>query len=212
MKNLSSSQKFTRQAFTLIEVLIVILVMWLLFAALTWRLQSNIVIARDTKRKLDLNTINAWIQTYRNDHGVYPLAKTDRTTPPWMWCTSYGDCGVYSWYPSDQVKHRIWPLWGAYMTTVPKDPINVYFNSPWMSWMTYFYWQVYTGITTIPGKEWEYFWLSTTLESPSDRSRCQFTNANNITGDDQIDIFGNAFQCTWSNPTINPGMYSITHK
>jgi len=62
----------TRNAFTLIEMLIVIVIIGILAAALVPRLQSVQSRARDTKRKTDLQAYNTAFEIYRTDNGMRP--------------------------------------------------------------------------------------------------------------------------------------------
>ena len=64
--------KISKSAFTLIEMLIVIVIIGILAAALVPRLQSVQARARDTKRKADLRTIYNANEIYILDNGKYP--------------------------------------------------------------------------------------------------------------------------------------------
>ena len=61
-------------AFTLIEMLIVIVIIGILAAALVPRLQSVQSRARDTKRKADMRQLFNANEVYYNDNGKYPRA------------------------------------------------------------------------------------------------------------------------------------------
>jgi len=65
-------QKTLTKAFTLIEMLIVIVIIGILAAALVPRLQDVQARARDTKRKADLRSIDTALQVYKADNGQYP--------------------------------------------------------------------------------------------------------------------------------------------
>ena len=62
-----------KKAFTLIEMLIVIVIIGILAAALVPRLQSVQARARDTKRKIDLRSLNNGVEMYKLDNTVYPI-------------------------------------------------------------------------------------------------------------------------------------------
>ena len=61
-----------RKAFTLIEMLIVIVIIGILAAALVPRLQDVQYRARDTKRKADFQQLNSALFIYFTDNGNYP--------------------------------------------------------------------------------------------------------------------------------------------
>ena len=60
-------------AFTLIEMLIVIVIIGILAAALVPRLLSVQARARDAERKADLRSINTAVEMYKVDNNVYPI-------------------------------------------------------------------------------------------------------------------------------------------
>ncbi|MEI7477518.1 MAG: prepilin-type N-terminal cleavage/methylation domain-containing protein [bacterium] len=60
-----------KKAFTLIEMLIVVVIIGILAAALIPRLQSVQARARDTKRKADLHQIGTAFAIYKEDNGGY---------------------------------------------------------------------------------------------------------------------------------------------
>jgi type II secretion system protein G len=61
----------TRKAFTLIEMLIVVVIIGILAAALIPRLQSVQGRARDTKRKADISQIGSSLAIYKSDIGSF---------------------------------------------------------------------------------------------------------------------------------------------
>lgn len=66
--------KVTKKAFTLIEMLIVIVIIGILAAALVPRLVSVQGRARDTKRKADLSQIGSALAIYKTDNATFPAA------------------------------------------------------------------------------------------------------------------------------------------
>lgn len=66
--------KATKKAFTLIEMLIVIVIIGILAAALVPRLVSVQGRARDTKRKADLQQIGSALAIYKTDNSTFPTA------------------------------------------------------------------------------------------------------------------------------------------
>jgi type II secretion system protein G len=66
---------YTRKfAFTLVEILIVIIILGILTVALITKLTSIQARARDTARFTDLRAISTAIETYKVDNGSYPTA------------------------------------------------------------------------------------------------------------------------------------------
>lgn len=64
----------TRKGFTLIELLIVLTVIGLLMAGVALNLPAQAAIARDNRRKVDIEQIRAGLEMYRTDqaNGNYP--------------------------------------------------------------------------------------------------------------------------------------------
>lgn len=60
-----------KKAFTLIEMLIVVVVIGILGTALIPRLQNSESRARDVQRKVDISTIANALSIYKQDHGKY---------------------------------------------------------------------------------------------------------------------------------------------
>ena len=85
-----------RKAFTLIEMLIVIVIIGILAAALVPRLVSVQGRARDTKRKADLSQIGTALAIYKTDNSLFP--------------TNSGSA------------HKLNGLLSGYMSAVPTDP------------------------------------------------------------------------------------------
>jgi competence protein ComGC len=67
-------KKLPFKAFTLVEMLIVIVIIGILIAALLPRLQGAQGMARDTARKTALSNIQAAIVAYQGQMGRWPLS------------------------------------------------------------------------------------------------------------------------------------------
>ncbi len=63
------------KGFTLVEMLIVIVIIWILAAAILPKIMGIQARARDTKRQADLRNIAMAITTYKMDYGEYPLTE-----------------------------------------------------------------------------------------------------------------------------------------
>ncbi len=71
-KNLKLRKKMRKLAFTLVEMLIVIVVIWILAGAILPKIMGIQARARDTKRQADLRNLSMAITTYKMDNGEYP--------------------------------------------------------------------------------------------------------------------------------------------
>jgi type II secretion system protein G len=70
------SKKNTKKAFTLIEMLIVIVIIGILMAALIPRLSSARGRANDVARKSHLSQVATALISYQIDHGKFPTCPT----------------------------------------------------------------------------------------------------------------------------------------
>lgn len=103
MKNIWKLGDHNRHlAFTLVEMLIVVVIIWILAAALIPRLIWAQSQARDVARKKWMSDISAWLEVFYNDKGKYPSHNTFSSVP-WiwfLWCTSQLGI-ILSWIVSD---------------------------------------------------------------------------------------------------------------
>ena len=74
-------KKFNLKAFTLVEMLIVIVIIGILIAALLPRMQAAQGRARDVARKTALSQIQSAIVTHQGDHGSWPGCDNNGTCP-----------------------------------------------------------------------------------------------------------------------------------
>jgi len=103
------------KAFTLIEMLIVIVIIGILAAALVPRLIDVQGRARDTKRKADMKTIISALEMYMLDNSSYPSAHAANPN-------TYNG----SQRRSSIMDSTLWfPTLDTYLSSIPKDPLNV---------------------------------------------------------------------------------------
>ena len=99
-------KKNTIKAFTLVEMLIVIVIIGILIAALMPRMQAAQWRARDVSRKTALSQIQSAIVTSQGDKGRWPGCNTD------------GTCQT-TWHDVTDIQTQLQAAW---MNSVPKDP------------------------------------------------------------------------------------------
>jgi prepilin-type N-terminal cleavage/methylation domain-containing protein len=109
-------KKNTIKAFTLVEMLIVIVIIGILIASLMPRMQSAQWRARDVARKNDLSQIQTSIITSQADRGAWPGM-------PWnMWKDTAGTDNTTVATGWIQIKKIASTLQDAWMTQIPTDP------------------------------------------------------------------------------------------
>ena len=120
--------KNMRKWFTLVEMLIVVVIIWILSAALLPRLQWAQASARDTARKADIATLGTAIVSYFNQKWTYPEWTGwayDMTWADSIWELLKKQVDLSS-LPADPTKWNIvyWFAWvavGTDMTTMNKE-------------------------------------------------------------------------------------------
>ena len=109
-------KKNTVKAFTLVEMLIVIVIIGILIASLMPRMQSAQWRARDVARKNDLAQIQTAIITSQQDRGAFPWMKWN------SWGTVNDTSGNNVGWGSGMIVDNIWMnLQRAGMSSVPTD-------------------------------------------------------------------------------------------
>lgn len=99
-------QKISKKAFTLIELMIVVVILWVLMSTILPKLTWAQARARDIARVSDLLNISTALQTYYDDNGDYP----------WTWSSLLWECLDGEWW--------VWSAIKVYMQngTIPVDP------------------------------------------------------------------------------------------
>ena len=115
-------RKLSFKAFTLIEMLIVIVIIGILAAALVPRLQAVQNRARDTKRKADLSQVFTALMIYYEDNSSFPLPR-DSVRDCSQTITGNAPCHASS-FNNSTTTGWISQLSSTYMTSLPVDPLN----------------------------------------------------------------------------------------
>lgn len=135
--------------FTLVELIISIVIIWLLAVALIPKIQSTQWRTRDTKRINDIRQLSVWIFSYYNDNWYYPNGGN-------VW-----DGGrAVSTQPNflSSLQH--------YLTEIPKDPKNI--DNPWV---------FYSLKASSPSeKDYYYVYYAYPADSAWTNAWCSFAN------------------------------------
>ena len=110
-------KKSSIKAFTLVEMLIVIVIIGILIASLMPRMQSAQWRARDVARKNDLSQIQTAVITSQSDRGARPGMKGNSWYD--VTCAGTSTAGANDWL---MIKEIACNLQKAWMTQVPTDP------------------------------------------------------------------------------------------
>lgn len=115
----------TKKAFTLVEMLIVVVIIWLLAAVMMGRFQSFLQSGRDTSRQAWLKQLATTLEKYRVDYGdVFPAysGSIENKSTNWL--------------------YRALVASGRYMDQLPVDPVSarpLKATIEWLSWTNWFY-------------------------------------------------------------------------
>lgn len=116
-----------RKAFTLIELIVVVMIIGLLATALTPKLLTIQSKARDTQRQIDIKNIAAALSLYHTDYNAFPLSACNasstyvNTIEPTVcqWNHPYATTWSIEY---SQFTGFLTKLEGKYLSSVPKDP------------------------------------------------------------------------------------------
>ena len=102
------------KAFTLVELLVIIVIIGILATLIVVSLKSSRTRAREVRRKSDFDSIRTALEFYKDATGAYPSSNDTICRQPWWtpWC-----CSAYgiNWIPG---------LAPTYIPVVPIDPTN----------------------------------------------------------------------------------------
>ena len=112
--------KNKKYAFTLVEMLIVIVIIGILAAALIPRITSMQARARDTARTADMRNVSTALESYKIDNNTYPIAiyafvKPAVSLSTLLLPTTFAQT---AWSSLDSISSSL----SSYMTSLPKDP------------------------------------------------------------------------------------------
>lgn len=102
-----------KPAFTLVEMLIVVVLIGILWAAILPRFSWYLERTRDLKRQADLRNIAAAVERYKNNKGVFPT-RWEITWEEYTW----GTFQTSPIPPCETFERALSP----YITSIPKDP------------------------------------------------------------------------------------------
>lgn len=143
-------------AFTLVEMLIVIVVIWVLATALIPKIQSSLARTRNSKRVVDLRTVYNGLKTYITDFGSFPvqankLAGSYLTSLP----------ADPSWLESC-VNKKFWPKYGSVLVQEFLPTFKVIDANNYYDWDKWYYYNNLATWTFVPWR-WVWWWGTTNV-------------------------------------------------
>ncbi len=165
-------KKKTIKAFTLVEMLIVIVIIGILIAALLPRMQAAQWRARDVSRKTALSQIQSAIVVSQWDKWAWPGMPKN---------TSLTDKAATGWLDIIDIKSQLEAAW---MNWVPQDPLNSVVKGLWANGSGWQYRYMVLTRNWTP-KWWFILMAKTEVEWWSNRVYCETGNAvspDNLTG------------------------------
>lgn len=111
-----------QKGFTLIELIVVMAIMGLLIGITASSFQNSRIKGKDAKRKSDLKQVQTALESYLNDHGLYPVSTVGKIT-----ACGAGGVSVCDWGSSFTDENGT-----VYMAQLPRDP-----SSPTMVYQYY---------------------------------------------------------------------------
>jgi prepilin-type N-terminal cleavage/methylation domain-containing protein len=175
-----SNKQGSQQAFTLIEILVVVAIVGLLGTIILTALSNARLKGRDAKRISDLNTISKALELYLDENGFYPPSPAGYDGPGYAY--SYETSGSWA-----DLETELAP----YLIQLPTDPLN---NNcaPWNeNCYSYSYGNV--GRDTYEDQ----YDLTAALEDPNSYWRCEIQN--------YVFYFTSSDWCQWGN-----NLYEVT--
>lgn len=145
-----------QKSFTLIELLVVIAIIGLLSAIVFVNLSEARKLARDAKRKIDLNQITKALELYYDKYGHYPRQTFD------------GDFHNFARSVNSQpwiIDEHDGTSISEFINPIPIDPIN---KNPYGPWVDTHY--SYAYATDADGQMYDIIAL---LENKNDQNRCE---------------------------------------
>ncbi len=126
--------------FTLVEMLIVIVIIWILAGAILPKIMEIQARARDTKRITDLKNVAMAVQSYKMDNGEYP--KLDDCWWEFCWfCTMFWDVKRLKGSLSDYIKQIPQDPQKNNTIKIHHTPLNRYKAGIWSANDTYWHWK-----------------------------------------------------------------------
>ena len=136
-----SMKKNTIKAFTLVEMLIVIVIIWILIASLMPRMQTAQWRARDVARKNDLSQIQTAIITSQSDRGAWPGMNKNN------WTSTSDDANN-----ALAISGIAQQLLDAWMSEIPSDPNGS--NDNYWLWTAGKGWNLWQYIYMVAKRNW----------------------------------------------------------